>query len=223
MRRGKSLEDQIEQLKDQKAGFDAQAQAAKTQKTLIGNLAELPTRPRRRRRQGHRRAATTGRRFSPSLPKRPADASKLGLDAKQKIRDIDRKVADLENQLQSLAPAKTRADRGYGSRHRAEPARCRSDDPLPGAGCALGANLRRASANGIENRAAETEPCASCRDHPEVGRELGQCRPGAFDGAAIRWVVGSASSRRSSSTTNNNRGPLPWPRRAPVWLHRSVK
>ncbi len=35
------------------------------------------------------------------------DASKLGLDAKQKIRDIDRKVKDLENQLQSLAPAKT--------------------------------------------------------------------------------------------------------------------
>jgi len=40
-----SLEDQIEQLNDQKAGFDAQAEAAKTQQTLIGNLAELPTRP----------------------------------------------------------------------------------------------------------------------------------------------------------------------------------
>src|SRR6185503_16676901 len=34
----KSLEDQIEQLNDQKAGFDAQAEAAKTQQTLIGNL-----------------------------------------------------------------------------------------------------------------------------------------------------------------------------------------
>ena len=41
----KALEDQIEQLRDQKAGLEAQAQAAKTQKTLIANLAELPTRP----------------------------------------------------------------------------------------------------------------------------------------------------------------------------------
>ena len=41
----KTLEDQIEQLKDQKATVESEAQAAATQKKLISNLAELPKRP----------------------------------------------------------------------------------------------------------------------------------------------------------------------------------
>lgn len=41
----RSLEDQIEALRDQKASADAQVAAAETQRMLISNLAQLPTRP----------------------------------------------------------------------------------------------------------------------------------------------------------------------------------
>jgi len=103
----KSLEDQIEQLNDQKAGFDAQAEAAKTQQTLIGNLAELPTRPLPPAAAGAPSSGDDWPKILALIAQATGDASKLGLEAKQKIRDIDRKVKDLENQLQSLAPAKT--------------------------------------------------------------------------------------------------------------------
>ena len=74
----KSLEDQIEQLNDQKAGFDAQAEAAKTQQTLIGNLAELPTRPLPPAAAGAPSSGDDWPRFSPSLPKRPATPANSG-------------------------------------------------------------------------------------------------------------------------------------------------
>ena len=41
----KRVEDAIEKLKDEKAALQAAVQAAETQKTLIGNLAQLPTSP----------------------------------------------------------------------------------------------------------------------------------------------------------------------------------
>ncbi len=41
----KRIEDAIEKLKDERAVLAASAQAAEAQKTLIGNLAQLPTRP----------------------------------------------------------------------------------------------------------------------------------------------------------------------------------
>ena len=103
----KTLEDQIEQLKDQKAGLEAQAQAAETQKTLIGNLAELPKRPAPPAATGVLSSGDDWPKILALIAQATSDASKLGLDAKQKIREIDRKIADLESQLHSLAPAKT--------------------------------------------------------------------------------------------------------------------
>lgn len=41
----RKLEDEIERLRDERAAFEAQVQGAETQKTLITNLAQLPTRP----------------------------------------------------------------------------------------------------------------------------------------------------------------------------------
>ena len=40
----KRIEDAIEKLKDERAALSANAQAAEAQKTLIGNLAQLPSR-----------------------------------------------------------------------------------------------------------------------------------------------------------------------------------
>lgn len=101
----KVLEDKLQTLKDQKKTVEAQALAAKTQQKLIANLAQLPTRP----------ASQTAP--SPALDDWPkilaliaqgtTDASKLALDAEQKIREIERQIADTNTQLSSLAPART--------------------------------------------------------------------------------------------------------------------
>lgn len=102
----KILEDKIQSLKDQKTAVEAQAQAAKTQKKLITNLAQLPVRP----------SAQSAPAASPIddwpkvlalIAQATTDASKLALDAEQKSRDIDRQISDADNQLSALAPPRT--------------------------------------------------------------------------------------------------------------------
>lgn len=102
----KVLEDTIQTLKDQRTTVEAQSQAAKTQKKLIANLAQLPTRP----------APQTTNAASPPddwpkvlalIAQATGDASKLALEADQKIRDINRQISDTEKQLAALAPART--------------------------------------------------------------------------------------------------------------------
>jgi uncharacterized protein (TIGR02231 family) len=103
----KALENQIEQLKDQKTTVEAQAQTAETQKTLIANLAQLPVRPAASPAPGASTAADDWPKILALIVQASGDASKLALDASQKIRDIDRKITDLERQLAALAPPKT--------------------------------------------------------------------------------------------------------------------
>lgn len=101
----KILEDRIQNLKDQKTAVSAQAQAAKTQKKLIGNLAQLPTRPR-----SQTEPATSVEDWGKILTfitQASTDAGKLALDAEQKMRDLDRQIADSEAQLSSLAPGRS--------------------------------------------------------------------------------------------------------------------
>jgi uncharacterized protein (TIGR02231 family) len=103
----KTIEDQIEQLKDQKSAFEAQAQAARTQSQLIANLAELPKHPAPPAPPGTLAPADDWQKVLSLIVQATSDASKLALDARQKIRDYDRKITDLKKQLASLAPAKT--------------------------------------------------------------------------------------------------------------------
>ncbi len=88
----KVLEDKIQSLKDQKTAVEAQALAAKTQKKLISNLAQLPTRP-----APQAAASATPIDDWPKvlalIAQATTDASKLALDAEQKIRDIDRQIS----------------------------------------------------------------------------------------------------------------------------------
>jgi uncharacterized protein (TIGR02231 family) len=102
----KGLEDKIQALKDQKTTVEAQALAAKTQKKLIANLAQLPTRP----------SSQSAPAASPIddwpkvlslIAQATTDASKLALDAEQKTRDIDRQISDADNRLSALAPPRT--------------------------------------------------------------------------------------------------------------------
>jgi len=100
----KSLEDQIEALRDQKAGADAQISAAETQRTLIANLAQLPTRPA---------PATSGglgedwQRILSLIAQGSSEAARALIEAQGKLRALERQIEDLEKRLSLLAPAKT--------------------------------------------------------------------------------------------------------------------
>lgn len=98
----RKIEDEIEKLRDDKAVFEAAVQAAETQKTLIGNLAQLPTRPAPSAGQAER-----GEDWSQILSiigTATTGAQRASLDAQVRMREIDRKVEDLDKKLASLAP-----------------------------------------------------------------------------------------------------------------------
>ena len=101
----KKLEDEIESLRDQKTVVEAQAQAAETQKALIANLAQLPTRPAPG--SGQSGSAEDWPKILALIAQSTGDASRLQIDAQLKIRDMDRKLEDLDKKLASLIPAKT--------------------------------------------------------------------------------------------------------------------
>jgi uncharacterized protein (TIGR02231 family) len=101
----KKLEDQLDGLRDQKAGLDAQSQAAETQKALITNLAQLPSRPAPA--GGNGAAADDWQRVLSTISAGTADASRAQIDAQVKIRAVDRQIEDLEHKLSALAPLKT--------------------------------------------------------------------------------------------------------------------
>lgn len=99
----KRIEDAIEKLKDGRLALQATIAAAEAQKTLIANLAQLPTRPP---------SATGGAVMQPDwgqifglIGQRFAEAQKVILDTQIQIRDTDRQIKDLEGKLASLAPA----------------------------------------------------------------------------------------------------------------------
>lgn len=101
----KSIEDQLEQLKDQKSTAEVDAQAAKTQKALIKNLAELPTRPGPA--PGAAQSPEDWPKILALIAQASADAGKMALDSQKKIRDLDRQITDLKAKLAVLVPKKT--------------------------------------------------------------------------------------------------------------------
>jgi uncharacterized protein (TIGR02231 family) len=100
----RTLELEIEKLKDSRAVAQAASQAAETQKLFISKLIELPT-----------RLPTGGTQGTVQLPdwtqlytiigERTLEAQKAVLETAVKLRDIDRQIADLEKKLVALAPA----------------------------------------------------------------------------------------------------------------------
>jgi uncharacterized protein (TIGR02231 family) len=98
------LETEIESVRDERARLDAQVQAAETQKSLITNLTNLPTRP----------APASGTERSEDwtailalIAAGSAEAQRSIQDAQFRIREADRKIADLEKTLSELPPEKT--------------------------------------------------------------------------------------------------------------------
>ena len=99
----KQIADAIEKLKDERAVLQAGVEAAQAQKTLITNLAQLPTQP----------PAPNGAASQPDwsqlfalIGQRSAEAQKTILEAQIKMRETDRQIADLTGKLTTLAPAR---------------------------------------------------------------------------------------------------------------------
>ena len=126
-----AIEDELERAERREGGARRrQMLAAETQKTLITNLTQLPTRP----------APAAGAERGEDWPAILAliasgsgEAQRARLDAQVKKRDLDRNIEDLEKKLSALAPARDRADRGQGVRLGRRAARGRPDRALPGA------------------------------------------------------------------------------------------
>jgi uncharacterized protein (TIGR02231 family) len=99
----KRVEDAIEKLRDDKAVLHAAVQAAEAQKTLIGNLAQLPSRPAPA--NGAAAPQSDWTQIFGIIGQRFAEAQKAILDGQVKMREVDRQIKDLEGKLASLAPA----------------------------------------------------------------------------------------------------------------------
>ena len=100
----RKIEDEIEKLRDDKAVFEAAVQAAETQKTLIGNLAQLPTRPAPASGQAERGEDWT--QILSLIGTATTGAQRATLEAQVRMRDLDRNIEDLDKKLASLAPAR---------------------------------------------------------------------------------------------------------------------
>jgi len=98
----KKIEDEIERLKDERAVLQAAVEAAQAQKTLVSNLAQLPTQTP----SPHAAAPQPDwSQLFTLIGQRVAEAQKTILDAQIKMRETDRQIVDLGRKLSSLAPA----------------------------------------------------------------------------------------------------------------------
>jgi uncharacterized protein (TIGR02231 family) len=96
------IEDEIEILRDQRSQAEAQFQAAETQKTLINNLSQLPTRPAPA--QGGERGEDWSQILT-TIATGSLEAQRNSVDAQVKMRTLDRQIGDLEKKLASLSAA----------------------------------------------------------------------------------------------------------------------
>jgi uncharacterized protein (TIGR02231 family) len=96
------LEDAIEKLKDEKALLQAAVVAAETQKRLIENLTQLPTRPTPAHAEPTQQP-DWGQLFG-LIGERAAQAQRTILDTQIKVREVERQIKDLEGKLASVAP-----------------------------------------------------------------------------------------------------------------------
>jgi uncharacterized protein (TIGR02231 family) len=100
------VEEAIEKLRDDKSALQAAIQAAETQKKLVENLTNLPGASPFGAKAGDSAPAAQpdwGQLFE-LIGKRAAEAHKAILDTQIKVRNVERRIKDLEGKLASLAP-----------------------------------------------------------------------------------------------------------------------
>jgi uncharacterized protein (TIGR02231 family) len=106
----KSIEDEIEKLRDERGVIQGQEDAAQTQKTLLQNLAQMPGRPEPVEGQPAAGAQpvphTDWQQVLSLIGTGMVDAQRSALDAEVKKRDLDRRIEELEKKLAALAPGR---------------------------------------------------------------------------------------------------------------------
>ena len=98
----KRLEKEIERLKDQRQLLQGKIESAQTQRTLLQNLANLPNVPTGR--DGQSGVLPDWGQLIGLIGTGLGDVQQQMLDANVQIREIDRKVSDLEKAISELAP-----------------------------------------------------------------------------------------------------------------------
>jgi uncharacterized protein (TIGR02231 family) len=98
----KKLEDQIESLRDTRALFEGQTEAANAQRTLINNLTNLPTIPPQP--MAGPQPAPDWKALIATIGTGLVDAKRAELESQVKIRETDRKISELQGKLNALAP-----------------------------------------------------------------------------------------------------------------------
>ena len=98
----KRLETLLDGLRDQKMGLEALVQAGDTQKALIANLAQLPSRPSPPASAGA--LPEDWSRVLATIAQGTADASKVQIEANVKLRELDSLVSARGTQWPDRAP-----------------------------------------------------------------------------------------------------------------------
>lgn len=99
----RKLEDELELLRDERTRYEAEVQSAETQKALIANLAQMPTRP-----APVAGGAERGEDWTQVLgliASGGREAQRTLIEAQVKLRELDHKIGDLEKRLTEVAPA----------------------------------------------------------------------------------------------------------------------
>lgn len=100
----RAIEAEIEKLRDARAAVEAAAKAAEMQQTLLSNIAQLPKRPPAAT-PGPTPTAEWSEIFS-LLGTRMTEVRMALLESSQRMRTLDRQIADLEKKLAETAPAR---------------------------------------------------------------------------------------------------------------------
>ncbi len=100
----RALELEIEKLRDEQARIEADVKATDAQKALIAKLTELPVHPAPAGPQGSAPSVDWNQMFT-LVGTKLAEAERAQLEARVKLRDVDRRTKDLEKKLASLAPS----------------------------------------------------------------------------------------------------------------------
>lgn len=102
----KRLEDEIEKLRDERGLAQGQQDAAQTQKTLLGNLAQMPGRPLEGKESMLPVPQTDWAQVLALIGTGMTQAQRSALEAEVTKRELDRKIEELEKKLSEVAPAR---------------------------------------------------------------------------------------------------------------------
>ena len=102
----KRLEDEIEKLRDERGLAQGQQDAAQTQKTLLGNLAQMPGRPLEGKESTQPVPQTDWAQVLALIGTGMTQAQRSALEAEVTKRELDRKIEELEKKLSEVVPAR---------------------------------------------------------------------------------------------------------------------